>query len=117
MVMNVMISLTMLVRRKTTFIQTLLWFIFGTYLASLVTVTFFPMPIEDILTQGHQEDHLGLQHNFIPFANFGDLLGWIISFNYRAMDVDDVIFNTMGTWLGYMLYVVLHRTNLISIRD
>ena len=30
-------------------------------------------------------------------------------FSFRATDIDDLLMNTMGTWLGYLLFLAINR--------
>jgi glycopeptide antibiotics resistance protein len=43
------------------------WIIFGIYITCLIDFTLFPFPFQKYLIQVMIEDHLGYNHNFIPF--------------------------------------------------
>ncbi|MDM5299939.1 VanZ family protein [Bacillus pumilus] len=156
---SLMIFVYQLIRGTMNKISFLSYILFSVYVASLVSLTFFPFPYQKKLIEIMIEDNLGTIHNFIPFKTiFGSLelgltsfikqiignvllflplgfilpilfsfhqlrkviyigflvslsieliqfgLGLIIGYNYRSFDVDDLITNTVGTFIGVIIY-------------
>lgn len=49
-----------------------LFYYFWFYVTALVVLTFFPFPYQKFLIETMIEDHLGLEHDFIPFKGIID---------------------------------------------
>jgi glycopeptide antibiotics resistance protein len=56
------------------FLHSFYWFIFSVYAANLVVLTLFPFPYQKELIEIMIEDHLGVEHNFMPFKTIADAM-------------------------------------------
>lgn len=155
-------SLILLLVKKVSLLYFMYLLLFSIYISGVISVVFFPFPIQKELIADTITDNLGEVNNFIPFKVFWDQggldftfalsniikqvlgnvilfipLGFFISlfknvklihvfmlgffcsltiellqgvaglylgFFYRSMDIDDVIFNTLGAIIGYFIF-------------
>jgi len=37
------------------------------------------------------------------------LLGLLLGYAYRSADIDDLILNTIGTFIGYLLFKIIYK--------
>ncbi|MBC1798308.1 VanZ family protein [Listeria booriae] len=162
-VFSTTIFLILFFKRRISGLKLMYLVLFSVYISSLISITFFPMPIQQYLIDIMIEDRLGFENNFVPFRIFSDvkdleltfmisvilrqvvgniilfvplgfslpiilssssmkkivfigfivslsietiqwLLGLYFGYNYRATDIDDLIFNTIGSCIGYLLF-------------
>lgn len=152
---------------KSNFIKIILYYVFGIYIALIVGITIFPIPIQAEEIALNIKYNLGLSNNFIPIINtfksimsdfqqgiiiapiiqilgnialfipigfylpiFNEnisfnqvsfialcstifiesiqgIINIVIGYNYRSVDIDDIILNLIGAILGYYLFKFL----------
>lgn len=162
-ILGLIINVSLLLLKKLSLLQFIYLLLFSIYISGVISVVFFPFPVQKELIADTITDNLGEVNNFIPFKVFCDQgglyfnfamsnmikqvlgniilfipLGFFISllfkdvklihifiigflcslsiellqgaagiylgFFYRSMDIDDIIFNTLGATIGYYIF-------------
>lgn len=97
-----------------TLLKFLYWLIFGIYFTCLINLTLFPFPYQKYLIQVMIEDHLGYNHNFIPFKSIVDTIKYgSISIVLKQVGGNVLLFLPLGFALPILFFRITKIKTII----
>ncbi|PGM55498.1 VanZ family protein [Bacillus sp. AFS053548] len=97
-----------------TLLKLLYWLIFGIYFTCLINLTLFPFPYQKYLIQVMIEDHLGYNHNFIPFKSIVDTINYgSISIFLKQIAGNVLLFIPLGFAFPILFFKLTNRKTIL----